>query len=141
MGNLFYGILQSMGYDHPVHPILVHVTIGSIVAAFLFDYIGLIFKKPVLFQTARHTIILASIAFLFAGLIGLFDWQHFYQKAMNATFEAKFVLSGVLLLTFVGVYIAHARTTENNWWRHSLYLIAFLCAVGLGYFGGNLVYG
>lgn len=152
VGNFVYGIiyppLEKLGYTQPVHPILVHITIGTIVAAFLFDYIGWIFNRPVLFQTARHSIILAFPAYIFTGLAGLADWTRRYGIAslnphsnfIAFSFGMKFLLSGVLLILFVVMALVFPRTKPRSKARHLLYLLALLCTIGIGFYGGNIIY-
>jgi len=147
--GIIYDPLKLLHYTHPIHPILVHLTIGTISAAFLFDYIGWIFGRDVLHTSARHSIILGSIAFLVAGLTGLADWGHSYRVVSLAhganmiafAFGMKFLLFGVLFVIFIGMYIVLRKTGPKSLLRHLFYLLCFLCVVGFGYYGGNVVYG
>lgn len=147
--DVIYAPLGLVHYTHPIHPILVHLTIGTITAAFLFDYIGWIFRRDVLFTTARHNIIFAFYSFLVAGLTGLADWGHSYQVASLAkgadkvafAFGMKYLLFPVLLAIFVGVYFAVRKAPPNSIARHLLYLACFVCALAFGFYGGNVVYG
>lgn len=146
---VLYAPLKAIGYTHPIHPIFVHLTIGTIVAAFLFDYIAWIFGKPRLYTTARHNLVLAFPSYVVTGLVGLADWSTNYQVfSLNPSsnpvmfaFGMKFVLSGVLLLLFVAAYFVFRLRKEDDILRHLLYLLLFLNVVGLGFFGGNIIYG
>lgn len=146
---VFYGPLAAIGYTHPIHPILVHLTIGTIAAAFVFDYIGWIFRKPILYTTARYNLVFAFPAFVLAGCVGLADWSANYQvssldPASNPVmfaFGIKFLLSGVLLLLFLAAYLLFRAYKEDHISRHAVYLLLFLDVVALGFFGGNIVYG
>ncbi len=147
--TVFYGPLEAIGYTHPIHPILVHLTIGTIAAAFIFDYVGWIFRKPPLYTTARHNLVFAFPAFLLTGCVGLADWSANYQvssldPASNPVmfaFGIKFLLSAALLLLFVLAYFLFKTKKEEHLSRHIVYLLLFLDVVGLGFFGGNIVYG
>lgn len=147
--TVIYGPLEAMGYTHPLHPALVHLTIGPIVAAFFFDYLGWIFKKPLLQTTARYNLVFAFPAFLVTGLVGMADWSARYQVvSFNATgnpvmfaFGMKFILSGVLLVLFIAAYFLFKRTPESHPARHACYLLLFLDVIGLGFYGGNVIYG
>lgn len=147
--TIIYGPLEAVGYTHPLHPILVHLTIGPIVAAFFFDYIGWIFKKPLLQTAARYNLVFAFPAFLLAGCAGLADWSARYQvvsfnpagNPVMFAFGMKFILSGVLLVLFVATYLVFRRTSESHPVRRAFYLLLLLNVVGLGFYGGNVIYG
>lgn len=147
--TIIYAPLSLIGYSHPVHPALVHLTIGTIVAAFFFDYLGWIFKKPALRRTARHNLVFAFPSFLVTGCAGLADWSSRYRvvsfnpasNALMFAFGMKFILAGVLLVLFIVTYIFFRRTRENHPWRHLFYLLLFLNVVALGFYGGSIVYG
>lgn len=147
--TVVYAPLKAIGYTHPIHPIFVHLTIGTIVAAFLFDYIAWIFGKPRLYTTARHNLVLAFPSFIVTGLLGLADWSANYQVvSLNPSsnpvmfaFGMKFVLSGVLLILFIATYFVFKARREGDLLRHLFHLLLFLNVVGLGFFGGNIIYG
>jgi len=153
IGNLvhtvLYAPLSAIGYTHPLHPVLVHFTIGALGLAFVFDYIGLLFRKEALYRTAEHALIFAFPAFLLTGLVGLADWSADYQIAslgsadgpVAAAFGAKYLLAGVLFVLFVIAYFVFRHSTRADWRRHALYLLFFAAVVALGYFGGVVVYG
>lgn len=147
--TVLYAPLKALGYSHPIHPIFVHLTIGTIVAAFIFDYVAWIFGKPKLYTTARHNLVVAFPSYIVTGFVGLADWSGNYQVAsLNPSsnpvmfaFGMKFVLSGVLLLLFIAAYFVFKTRREEDLSRHLLYLLLFLNVVGLGFFGGNVIYG
>ena len=147
--TIFYAPLTLIGYTHPIHPIFVHLTIGTIVAAFVFDYIGWIFRRPALYTTARHNLLFAFPAFIVTGLLGLADWSANYQVAsldpaknpVMFAFGIKFLLSLCLILLFTGTYFLFKATRETNRSRHVAYLLLVANVLALGFFGGNIVYG
>lgn len=152
LGTLYvviYAPLHLIHFTAPVHPILAHFAIGTIGAAFIFDYLGWIFRREVFFTTARHSIIFGAVSFLLTGLAGLADWGHLYRMASLAhganriafAFGMKFLLSGVLFVVFIGLFIILARTEPKSLLRHLFYLLCFLCVVGLGFYGGSVIYG
>jgi len=153
IGNVFHAIfyapLELVGYAHPIHPIFVHFTIGSVIAAFVIDYVGWIFRKPVLLTTARHNLVFAFPAFVLTGCVGLADWSAQYQVAsLNPSsnpvmfaFGIKFVLSLTLLVIFVATYFLFRKTKETHPARHAAYLLLAANVIALGFYGGNIVYG
>jgi cytochrome c2 len=69
------------------------------------------------------------------------DWQHFYSGAMLFPIKMKMVFAGLLLLLLI---LAHVFNRKQKIVSHGvffLYGVCLLAAVGLGYFGGELVYG
>ena len=41
-----YKYLQGMGYDHPLHPPVVHMPTGLVIGAFLFILAAIILRRP-----------------------------------------------------------------------------------------------
>jgi len=136
-----YNALQSIGYTHPVHPFLVPVPIGMVIGVFLFGLGSWIFKKPTLAQTARHCSILAILFSPLAILAGLMDWQYYYKGVWLIPVIVKMVLAGLLLAALgTAVFRSGVKTIEIKRLM-PLYFFCFLLVIGLGFFGGELVYG
>ena len=141
MIDFIYQTLSRFGYTHPLHPALTHVPIGLVIGAFIFALAGLIFHRSALAQTARHCIILAAIALLPTALLGIMDWQHFYGAAMLFPIKMKAALAGTLLVFLVLAVVFGFLGKTFSKFVFALYLLCLLTAAGLGYFGGELVYG
>ncbi|CAB5160666.1 hypothetical protein D3OALGA1CA_5579 [Olavius algarvensis associated proteobacterium Delta 3] len=141
MLDAIYNALQSVGYTHPVHPFVVHVPIGMVVAVFLFGLGAWIFKKPVLAQTARHCSMLAVLFLPLAIVAGLMDWQYHYHGSWLTPIIVKMVLAG-LLIAALGT-AAFRGISKNIEIKRliPLYFFCFLLVIGLSFFGGELVYG
>jgi len=136
-----YQTLTKFGYTHPLHPTLTHVPIGLVMGAFFFAMAGIIFKRTNLAQTARHCAVLALIATVPTAISGILDWQHFYGGAWLFPIKMKLVLAGVLLIfLFLAVIFGFFAKTFSKM-LIPMYVLCLLTAVGLGYFGGELVYG
>ena len=135
-----YAALEKVGFTHPLHPVLVHVPMGMIIGMFLFSLIGLIWKKGFLLQTAYHCSVLALISIIPVILAGLMDWQHRLNGDWKTLIIVKMVLSCILTLLLVYAVIIRNRGASP---RHLLivYTLCLACAGGLGYSGGQLVYG
>ena len=141
MTDFIYSILVKVGFNHPLHPTITHLPVGLVIAAFVFSLVALLFRKPALVRTARHCNILALISVFPTLLLGVMDWQHFYAGAWLFPVKMKFFLAGVvLILLFVTVSVA-ASTKEGSMKIVLLYGLCLMTVVGLGYFGGELVYG
>jgi uncharacterized membrane protein len=138
----FYRALAALGYSHPLHPPFTHMTIGLVVAALIFRLAGLLWRRPLLDISARHCQFLAWL-FLFPTVIfGFTDWLHYYRGAWIFAIEAKLALAAGLLVLQTAALILE--------WRHLrgdsktvllIYFLSFFMVAGLGYLGGNLVFG
>lgn len=138
--DFFYNFLTGLGYNHPVHPILVHITIGLVVASFLFALVATVPRYSKFAVTARHCTTLAAITVPLTFLAGIMDWQHFYGGAWTDTFKAKLTLGSVLIaLLATGVFLSR-RLAYRSPGIYAVYLAAFLTVVALGYYGGELIH-
>jgi mono/diheme cytochrome c family protein len=137
----FYQILAKIGYTHPLHPPATHLPAGLIIGGFVFALFAWIFNRKGLKQTARHCFILALVAAVPTILLGLMDWQHRFGGAYLFEFKMKLALAGILLflLLVAVVYAALSGTFTKT--LLGIYALCLLIVIGLGYFGGELVYG
>ena len=136
-----YQILAKIGYTHPLHPPATHLPAGLIMGGFIFALIALIFNRKTPAQTARHCFSLALVMAVVAILLGLMDWQHRLGGADLFEIKMKLVLAGILLflLLVTVVYAALSGTFTKT--LVAMYALCLLTVIGLGYFGGELVYG
>ena len=141
MLEFIYQTLAKFGYTHPLHPPLTHVPVGMTIGAFLFSLAAIIFRWTSLIQTARHCVILAAIVLLPTALLGIMDWQHFYGGAMLFPIKMKLILAGILLIFLILAIIFGLLGEKFTGTVLVLNLLCLLTAIGLGYFGGELVYG
>ena len=141
MPDAIYAFLTAVGYPHPLHPILTHITIGSVIGAVLFAVVGWIWRRPVLWTTARHAIVLAFISAFFTAGMGLVDWQHFYAGAPLTAITVKIIASAVLVVLLLATILVTRRLPAGSKLPLLFYLLAFANVIVLGFFGGNLVYG
>ena len=81
MLDSIYEFLAGMGYTHPLHPPILHIPMGMMIGAFLLALTALLFRRPVLAQSARHCIILVLIFFFPAVLFGFTDWQYYFPES------------------------------------------------------------
>jgi mono/diheme cytochrome c family protein len=141
MIDSLYELLAKMGFTDPLHAPLTHIPIGLVIGAFLFFLVAVLFGKKNLAVTARHVSILAFIFVFPTILFGVFDWLHFFKGAFLAPIKYKMILaSAVLVLLAVGIIMGSelkVRTAPLM----VVYALAVVAVVGLGWFGGKLVYG
>jgi cytochrome c2 len=131
-----YKALESIGYTHPLHPTLTHVTIGAVIAALVFGLVHWAFRREGPAQSARHCTVLALVAWFPTALLGYADWQYHLGGAMAFPIIMKIVLAGALLVLLVLAVVAGRKGKGVI----GLYTLCFLAVVGIAYFGGELVY-
>lgn len=136
----FYGLLESIGFTDPLHPIFVHIPMGMIVGMFLFSLLGLKWKEGHFSRTAYHCSVLALISVFPVILAGIMDWQYRFNGEWMTLIIVKMVLSTILTL-----FLIYAVTIRNKGASSKhlfiVYTLCLLCAGGLGYAGGQLAYG
>lgn len=141
MIDAFYDLLLRIGFTDPPHALLTHMPIGLITGSLLFFLVAVIFRRKVLVPTARHVFILAFIFLFPTILFGVLDWLHYFKGAMITPIKFKIGLAAaVLAVTGAGVVLG-SEVKVHTIPQMVLYALAFVCVVGLGYFGAKLVYG
>ena len=141
MIEFIYQTLAKFGYTHPLHPALTHLPIGMVMGAFIFALAAIIFRRTSLTQTARYCVILGLLAAIPTALLGLMDWMHFYGGTLLLPFKMKIILA-VILIAFLLLAVVIGFFGERfQKMLFVLYAMCLLTTVGLGYFGGEIVYG
>ncbi|MBM9513513.1 DUF2231 domain-containing protein [Desulfogranum marinum] len=140
MTTFIYGILESVGFTHPLHPAATHIPMGMVMGCFFFGLIAWYFNKQDLRKTALHCSVLALI-FIFPTIIaGILDWQYFYGGTYQPLIVIKMVLAAVLVI-LLGLSIKMNRGGTDPKTLFIVYVFCLVCATGLGFSGGELVYG
>jgi mono/diheme cytochrome c family protein len=141
MIDSLYELLAKLGFTDPLHAPLTHIPIGLVIGAFLFFLVAVIFGKKNLMVTARHISILAFIFVFPTILFGVFDWLHYFKGALLAPIKYKMILaSAVMVLLAIGI-IMGSEVKVSTAPMMVVYALAVVGVVGLGWFGGKLVYG
>lgn len=141
MASLFYDFLQNLGYNHPFHPALTHVPVGLVIASFFFMIPAFFLKGSTYGKTAKHCIVLALLSAIPTVVVGYFDWQMFYAGAYLFPITMKLILAVLLLVLLVILVFIGFKNEENLVRRFQIHFLALLVVAGIGYFGGELVYG
>jgi uncharacterized membrane protein len=141
MGTLIYDFLKNIGYHHPIHPPFTHVPVGLVIAGFIFILLAWVLKGSGFARTAKHTTVLAFISAIPTVFIGYVDWQVFYAGAFILPINMKMILAGLLLIVLGILVFISLRHEENLKRRLQLHFLSLLLVSGIGYFGGELVYG
>ena len=141
MIDSLYQLLARFGFKDPLHAPITHFPVALAIGAFLFFLVAVIFSRKSLVLTARHVSILA---FLFAFptiLFGVFDWLHFFKGAMVAPIKYKMILASAVLVLLAAGIIVGSELKVRTAAMMVIYALAVVGVVGLGWFGGKLVYG
>ena len=141
MIDSLYQWLAAIGFKDPLHAPITHFPIGLAIGALLFFLGALIFSRKSLVLTARHV---AILAFLFAFptiLFGVFDWLHFFKGVLLTEIKIKMILAAVVLVVLAVGIILGSEIRVRTVALLIVYALASLAVIGLGYFGGRLVYG
>ena len=142
MDQLFYNALGLVGFAHPLHPVLITMVVGPVIASFLFAAVAFLFQKPDFYKTSRQLTVVAFIFWFPTVAVGILDWIHFYGASTKmAEISMKLILAGVLFLVLLGNILLFKAGRK----RPLIPVIFMLAATGLvsalGYFGGNIVFG
>ncbi len=153
MFHALYQLLARLGYDHPIHPLLVHITIGLTVGTFAFGLISVIFRRPRLKLTAWHTAVLATVSVIPTAFIGYGDWHEKMHGQPMTVITIKIILAiSLFVVLFISLFLGKGRAGETDdqnarVWRDArsivalcLYGVCFCLVTLLGYFGASLVY-
>jgi len=136
MITALYQALANIGYTHPLHPAVTHVPVGLVIGGFIFALTGAMLKRPLLVKSGRHCFWLALLFLPVAALFGLMDWQHFYASAWLMPIIMKMLLAAVLLVLLIVTLIPFREKSSLVF-----YCLCLLTVIGIGFFGGELVYG
>lgn len=141
MASQLYAILSRIGYHHPLHPVFTHLTVGLIIAAFLFITLAYFRKNPKFAQSAEHCTVLALLAIVPTILFGYLDWQHFYGGASLFPIKMKLKLAVALALLLSAAVFAGIKSDRVTILQIMVHLLSLLAVLCIGYYGGELVYG
>ncbi len=135
-----YSLLAKFGFSHPLHPMVTHVPMGMIIGMVVFSFFALIWRKGTLDSTAYHCSVVALLSILPVMGAGLLDWIQFQGAEWNKFIIIKMVL-GSILTVLLAISVSMKRQEAPRGKMLLIYLACLACAGGLGYSGGELVYG
>ena len=153
MIHSFYQFLGSLGYHHPIHPMVTHIPIGLTIGAIVFAIVSLLFRRVQLKISAWHCAIVAIVGVVPTALFGYLDWQEKYHGVWSTQIKLKIIFAAALFVfLLVALLLGRAKPADAGDaarpWRTPrsiaalvLYALSFFLVVGLGLEGGDLVYG
>jgi uncharacterized membrane protein len=127
---------------HPVHPMLVHLPMGLLLTAPLWDLLGLLGIGGPLDTVARWTLAVGCLGALAAMVAGLVDFaaipaEHPANRAANLHLYA--ILMAVCLFG-ASWLVRRDQVSRPPAWLVALDLAGFLLLSAGGYFGAEMVY-
>ena len=135
-----YKILEKVGFSHPLHPMVTHLPMGMIIGMVVFSLLGLIWRDKQFDKTAYHCSVLAFLGVIPVIGAGVSDWLQFLEGQWITFIIIKMILA-TLLTIFLAFSIMQKRTGGKPGTLFLLYLLCLACAGGLGYSGGELIFG
>jgi len=109
--------------------------------AAMFRVLSLIPRMKFLARTGYHCVVLGLLGIFPTAFAGYLDWQHTFQGQWEFLIILKMVLAVLLTLLMATIlYLDDTETPKLNKVT-LLYCLAVLCAIGLGFSGGELQYG
>ncbi len=141
MTEFVFKILESIGFHHPIHPAVTHLPMGMIMGGFLFGLAAYFLKNKELSNTAHYCEILAMIGVFPTIIFGYMDWQHSFEGEWIMLIKIKILLA-VVLIGLLGLAIKFGGKKDGISIKTLIiYGLCLLTAIGLGFTGGELMYG
>lgn len=141
MVEFIYGVLESIGFVHPLHPAATHIPMGLVMGALIFRGAALFTPMKSLAKTGYHCVVVAFLGVPPTAILGWMDWQHRYGGEWEFLIGLKIGLALILLVILALIAILDDPEEPKMDLRSLLYLLGLLNAIGLGFSGGELIYG
>lgn len=138
--DFIYRFFETLGYTHPLHPPFTHLTIGLVMGALIFYLIAMLPRCGRFAQTAGHCSALAFLVIFPTVILGVMDWYHYYGAGWIFPIKMKIILAGILALFLLLSVILYTGRQGRSGPLLLIYLFSFFTVVGLGYFGGEIVF-
>jgi uncharacterized membrane protein len=148
-----YVLLESLGYNHPLHPAVTHITVGLTIGTLVFGIVSVFFRRVRLKLTAWHCAMLAIVSIGPTVLFGYMDWQEKFNGEWLTPIIIKMILAGALFVCLLAALLLgraqdwDRHGTETAAWREPrtiaalvLYAVCTGIVVVIGYLGGSLIY-
>ena len=140
MVDFIYNTVQTVGFHHPLHPALTHIPMGMVIGCFLFGLIAMLTKSETYRKTSLHCSVVGLIFIAPTAIAGVLDWQYYYGGTASFLIIMKLILAAALtgLLAYAVWASLRGKPIKHLF---IIYALCLACAGGLGFSGGELVYG
>jgi len=135
-----YDLLEKIGYIHPLHPPFTHGPIGGVIVAFCLGLGMLLWRRQNFLQSAYYVVVIAFVLFFPTVLAGIMDWQYYYSGAWIFPIKMKIALATLLFILLSATLIVGRIPDVRPSIMIFLLTLCLFNVMGLGYFGGQLVY-
>ena len=113
---------------------------GMVMGSFFFGIAALRWPAQNFSRSAFHCSILAILFVVPTALTGMLDWQHSFGGTLEPLIIIKMVLATLLTLTLL-ITVKMGQANKSAKTMLILYVLCLCMAVGLGFSGGQLLYG
>jgi len=141
MTEIVFEFLGKIGFTHPVHPAFTHLPMGMVMGAVIFRLASFLPRLKSLARTGYHCVILALIGVGPTVLTGYLDWQHRYGGNWEFLIVLKMILAAVLTVLLLITAVKDDPENRRLDKFTGLYVLMVLVTIGLGYSGGELIFG
>jgi mono/diheme cytochrome c family protein len=139
--DALYEMLNRIGYSHPLHPPMTVIPMGLVIGALIFSLMAFLPRFGKYATTARHCLTLGLAGVFPTVALGYMDWRHFYGGHLIFPIEMKMILAAVLTLLLLLGVVLYGKLPNQDKRIFAVQVLCFGTVVGIGYFGGNLVFG
>ncbi|WP_300671184.1 DUF2231 domain-containing protein [Desulfoluna sp.] len=141
MVEFIYGLLENVGFLHPLHPAATHIPMGLVMGALIFRMAAVFTSMKDLARTGYRCAVVGLLGLPPTAILGWMDWQHRYGGEWEFLIGLKMVLALTLLVILILIVALDDPETPKPDLRSLLYFLGLLNAIGLGFSGGELIYG
>ncbi|VFQ46018.1 DUF2231 domain-containing protein [Desulfoluna butyratoxydans] len=141
MVEFIYGLLESVGFHHPLHPAATHIPMGLVMGALIFRVTAILSPMKELARTGYHCAVLGLLGTPPTAIVGWMDWQHRYGGEWEYLIGLKMVLAVTLTVLLILITVLDDPETPRVDLRSFLYVLGIANVIGLGFSGGELIYG
>jgi uncharacterized membrane protein len=140
MIDKLYDLLGKIGYIHPLHPPLTHGPIGAVIVAFCLGLGMLWWQRKDLLQSGYYAVAIAFVLLFPTVLAGILDWRYYYSGAWIFPIQMKIALATLLFVLLTITLIVGRMPNVSPSVMIILFMLCLFNVMGLGYFGGELVF-
>ena len=140
MTEFIFTTLESIGFAHPLHPAMTHIPMGMVIGCFFFSLTALVTRNDAFLKSAFHCSIVALLFIIPTVVAGVLDWQQFFGGVYSLFIIVKIALA-VVLTILLAVSVRENRKGGSAGKMFAIYALCLACAGGLGFSGGELIYG
>ena len=125
-----------------VHPLFVHFPIALLSCGYLFDILGIIFKKDEFISVGWWNLCLGVFSSFFTLITGFIaDWEYGHFENIFPVFDTHGSTQLISIFAFTVMFVWRWRLNKSlpgDAIAISVYLFLGACATGLLFYGGHL---